>query len=148
MFHRVAVSAPNKSICQVFTINRNLMCTDRTNPITIIPKTSRAFDYCSFVNVLSAALVASYADALWARHAILDCVTSPKSVCVGGYCISSKDLFLSAKSLNLRFLQYMERLNFLQVPDLGFLTLDVHYIQRQCLCHLHCHCFRRPFLYH
>ena len=36
MFHRVAVSAPNKSICQVFTIKRNLMCTDRTNHITII----------------------------------------------------------------------------------------------------------------
>ena len=36
--------------------------------------------------------LASYADALWARHAIFlphvgeeDCVTSPKSVCVGGY---------------------------------------------------------------
>ena len=58
MFHRVAVSAPNKSVCQVFTINRNLMCTYRTNPITILPETSRAFDYCSFVNVLSVAIVA------------------------------------------------------------------------------------------
>jgi len=37
--------------------------------------------------------LASYADALWARHAIFlpheeeeeYCVTSPKSVCVGGY---------------------------------------------------------------
>ena len=32
--------------------------------------------------------LASYADALWARHAIIlpreDCVTSPKSVCIGG----------------------------------------------------------------
>ena len=40
--------------------------------------------------------VASYADALWARHAIFlphvgeeYCVTSPKSVCVGGYNTSS-----------------------------------------------------------
>ena len=31
------------------------------------------------------ALVASYTDILWARHAIFDCVTSPKNVCVGGY---------------------------------------------------------------
>ena len=35
-------------------------------------------------------LLASYADILWARHAIFlvgeeDCVTSPKNVCVGGY---------------------------------------------------------------
>ena len=37
-------------------------------------------------------ILASYADILWARHAIFlphvgeeDCVTSPKNVCVGGY---------------------------------------------------------------
>ena len=37
-------------------------------------------------------MLASYADILWARHAIFlphvgeeDCVTSPKNVCVGGY---------------------------------------------------------------
>ena len=31
--------------------------------------------------------IASYADILWARHAIFlpDCMTSPKNVCVGGY---------------------------------------------------------------
>ena len=65
-----------------------------------------------FANILSVAskLVASYADALWARHAIFlpheithsfqqtfvgeeDCVTSPKSVCVGGYL--KADTFLS-----------------------------------------------------
>ena len=36
--------------------------------------------------------------------------------------------------MNKRFLQNMERLNFLQVPDLGFLTLDVYLFQGLSLC--------------
>ena len=82
MFDHVAFSARNKSICQVFTINRNLLCIYRTNPVTIMPKISRVFDYCSFVNVLSVAIVAK---------------TFPLS-----------------------------KISEFQVPDLGFLILDVH----------------------
>ena len=73
------------------------MCTCLTNLIAIIPETSRAFDYCFFVKVLSVALVArtfSFKQNLW----------------------------------TCGFFRIWNVSNFLQVPDLGFLTLDVHYI--------------------
>ena len=49
--------------------------------------------------------LASYADALWARHAFLpECMTSQKSVCIGGYFISDLKIrgFASIQSIQLR----------------------------------------------
>ena len=45
-----------------------------------------ATTYCTYLNNTASSTLASYADALWEY-----CVTSPKSVCVGGYVNPSKD---------------------------------------------------------